>query len=135
MIKTDCNKYRGISRVLTSYKIVWYILLPKLNTYTAEIVGDNQCGFRRNRSVTDCRLSASVRNWRKKWEYNETVQQLFIDFKKAHKLVRKEELYNILIEFGVSMKLFSLIKVCLNKTYSKIRIGKYLLNIFLFKMI
>jgi hypothetical protein len=29
------------------------------------------------------RLSAFVRYWRKKWEYNETVHQLFIDFKKA----------------------------------------------------
>jgi hypothetical protein len=31
-------------------------------------------------------------------------------------------LYNILIEFGVPMKLVRLIKMCLNGTYSKIRI-------------
>jgi hypothetical protein len=41
----------------------------------------------------------------KKWEYNETVHQLFIDFKKAYDSVRRELLYNILIEFGVPMKL------------------------------
>jgi hypothetical protein len=36
----------------------------------------------------------------KKWEYNGTVHQLFIDFKKAYDSVRREEaLYNILIEF------------------------------------
>jgi hypothetical protein len=35
-------------------------------------------------------------------------------------------LYNILIEFGILMKLVSLIKMCLNETYSKVRIGKYL---------
>jgi hypothetical protein len=29
------------------------------------------------------RFSAFGRYWRKKWEYNETVYQLFIDFKKA----------------------------------------------------
>jgi hypothetical protein len=34
----------------------------------------------------------------KKWEYNETVHQLFIDFKKAYDSVRREVLYNILIE-------------------------------------
>jgi hypothetical protein len=33
----------------------------------------------------------------KKWEYNETVYQLFIDFKKAYDLVRRKVLYNILI--------------------------------------
>jgi hypothetical protein len=33
----------------------------------------------------------------KKWEYNETVHQLFIDFKKAYGSVRREVLYSIVI--------------------------------------
>jgi purine nucleoside phosphorylase len=52
-----------------------------------------------------------------KWEYNETVHQLFIDFKNAYDSVRREVLYNILIEFRVPMKLVRLIKMCLNETY------------------
>jgi hypothetical protein len=47
----------------------------------------------------------------KKWEYNEAVHQLFIDFKKAYDSVRREVLYNILIEFGTPMKLVRLIKI------------------------
>jgi hypothetical protein len=39
--------------------------------------------------------------------------------------VRREVLYNILIEFGVPMKFVRLIKMCLNETYSKVRIGKH----------
>jgi hypothetical protein len=35
-------------------------------------------------------------------------------------------LYNILIEFGVPVKLVRLTKLCSNKTYSKVRIGKHL---------
>ena len=38
----------------------------------------------------------------KKWEYNEAVHQLFIDFKKACDSVRREILYIILIEFGTN---------------------------------
>jgi hypothetical protein len=34
-------------------------------------------------------------------------------------------LYNILMHFEVPMKLVRLIKMCLNKTYSKVRISKY----------
>jgi hypothetical protein len=33
----------------------------------------------------------------KKWEYNETVHQLVIDFKKAYDSVGREVLYNIFI--------------------------------------
>jgi hypothetical protein len=62
----------------------------------------------------------------KKWDFNETVHQLFVDFKKAYYLVRREVLYNILIEFDVPMKLVRLTKLCLKETYSKVRIGKNL---------
>jgi hypothetical protein len=51
------------------------------------------------------------------------VHQLFIDFKKAYDSVKREVLYNILLEFGIPKKLVRLIKICLNETYSKVRIG------------
>jgi hypothetical protein len=46
--KTDCSNYRGISLLLTSYKILSSILLSRLTPYVDEIIGDHQCGFRRN---------------------------------------------------------------------------------------
>jgi hypothetical protein len=64
----------------------------------------------------------------KKWEYNGTVHQLFIDFKKACGSVRREVLNNILIEFPIPRKLVGLIKVYLNETYSRVCIGKNLLR-------
>ena len=53
----------------------------------------------------------------KKWEHNEAVHQLSIDFKKAYDSVRREALYNILIEFGIPKKLVWLINMCLTETY------------------
>jgi len=38
------------------------------------------------------------------------VDQLFIDIKKAYDSVRREVLYNILIEFGIPKKLVRLVK-------------------------
>ena len=49
-------------------------------------------------------------------EYIEAVHHLSINFNKAYDSVRREVLYNILIEFGVPMKLVRLIKMCLNET-------------------
>jgi hypothetical protein len=61
---------------------------------------------------------------------NEAVHQLFIDFKKACDSVRKEVLYNILIEFGIPMKPVMLIKMCLSEMYSRVRVGKHLSDTF-----
>jgi hypothetical protein len=55
----------------------------------------------------------------KKWEYDKTVHQLFVDFKKVYDSVRREALHNILIESGAPMILFRLIKMCLKETYIK----------------
>jgi hypothetical protein len=78
--KTDCNNYRGISLLSTSYNILSNILLSRLGPYILvdEIIGDHQSGFRHNRSTTD---------------------QIFYDS------VRRRVLYSILIEFGIPMKL------------------------------
>jgi len=76
---------------------------------------DHQCGFRRNRSTTD-HIFCIRQILKKKWEHNEAVHQLFIDFKKAYDSVRREDLYNILIESGIPKKLVRLIKMCLTKT-------------------
>jgi hypothetical protein len=51
---------------------------------------------------------AFVRYWRKKWEYDETVHQPFIDFKKAHDSATREVSYNIITDFGVHMQLVRL---------------------------
>jgi hypothetical protein len=70
-----------------------------------KLLGIISVGF----DVTDqllIRSFAFVRYWgKKKWDYNKTVHQLFVDFKKAQESVRRVVLYSNLIEFGLSMKL------------------------------
>jgi len=58
------------------------------------------------------------------------VHQLFIHFKKAYDSSRREVLYNILVQCGITMKLIRLIKICLNETYSTVRVGKNLSDMF-----
>jgi hypothetical protein len=89
--KTDCSNYRGISLLSTSYKVLSNILLSRLIPCADDIIGDHQCGFRCNRSTTD-QIFYICQILDKKWEYNGTVHQLFIDFKKAYDSVRREAL-------------------------------------------
>ena len=127
--KTNCSNYRGISLLPTTYKILSSILFSRLVPHAKEIIGDHQCGFRRNRSSID-HIYCIRQTLEKKWEYNEEVHQLFIDFKKAYDSVRREVFYTTVIEFVIHMKLVRLIKMCLTETYSRVRIGKNLSDMF-----
>jgi hypothetical protein len=109
--------------------VIQYHSLKFISIYICEVTGDHQCGFRHNRSTID-KIFCILQILEKKWEYIETVHQLFIDFKKAYDLVRREVLYSVFIEFGVPMKLLRLIKMCLNEMYSKVCIGRHLFDKF-----
>jgi hypothetical protein len=51
--KTDCSNFKGISLLSNTYKILSNILLSRLAPYAEEVIGDPECGFRRNRSTSD----------------------------------------------------------------------------------
>jgi hypothetical protein len=75
--KTDYSNYHGMSLLSTSYTIL-SIILPS---------GIISVGF----NVTDqlpIRSFAICQILKKKLEYNETVNQLFIDVKKAYDSIR-----------------------------------------------
>jgi hypothetical protein len=108
--KTDCSNCTGISLLSTTYKMLSNILLSTVTLYTEEIIED-QRGFRRNRP-TIVHILCIPQILKKKWKYNEAV--------------RRKDLYNSLIEFGIFTKLVWLIKMCLNETYSRIQVGKHL---------
>ena len=51
--KTECSSYRGISLLSSTYTILSNILVSRLTPHAEEIIGDHQCGFWHNRSITD----------------------------------------------------------------------------------
>jgi len=74
--------------------------------------------------------SAFVKHVRKNGKTMKHCISYFIDFKRAYDSVRREVLYNILIEFDIPMKLVRLIKMCLNETYRRVWVGKLLSDMF-----
>jgi hypothetical protein len=89
---------------LTDYKIILNnILFSRLTPYVDGIMGIINEYF----DLIDqllFRYSLFVTYW-KKWEYNGTVHQLFIQFEKTYGTVRGKLPYNILTEFGIPIKL------------------------------
>ena len=126
--KTVCSNYRGISILPTTYKLLSNILLSKLTRYAGKLLGIVNVDFEAAGQLLII-YSAFVK-YLKKWEYDEAVHHLFIDFKKAYDSVRREVLCNILIAFGIPMKLVRLINMCLTETYSRVRVGKNLSDMF-----
>jgi hypothetical protein len=92
-----------------------YLLIPR-----SRVLLDKLTGFAANQEIphilwnlkvhyrTHKHLPHICQILEKKWEYKEAVQQLFIEFKKAYDSVRREVLYNILMEFGIPLKLVRL---------------------------
>jgi len=107
----------------TTYKILSNILLSSLIPYAKEIIGFINVAFDAIGLLLIIYI-AFAKYLRKKWEYNEEDHQLFIDFKKAYDSVRRENLYKIIIEFGIPRKLVRLMKMSLTKTYTRVRVGK-----------
>ena len=66
--------------------------MGRLTPYIDEIIGDHQDGFIRNRSSID-EIFCILEILEKKWEYDGTVHQLFIDFKKAYDSVMRDDIY------------------------------------------
>jgi hypothetical protein len=63
-------------------------------------------------------------------QWKRTVHQIFIVFQKDYDSVRREVLYNIIIEFVFRMKLVRLTKWCLSETYSTVGVDKNLFDMF-----
>jgi hypothetical protein len=63
---------------------------------------------------------------RKNGNKKEAAPQLFINFKKACVLFS----YNVLIEFGIPLKLARLINMWLNETCSKVKVAKHVSDMF-----
>jgi len=77
---------------------------------------------------------AFVRYLKKKREYREAVHQLFIDFKRTYDSIRREILYNILIEFDIPLKLVRLVRVFL-KHIAEAGLARICLTCFLLGMV
>jgi uncharacterized protein YqeY len=89
--RDKCDNYRGIALGNAAYKILPNIILEKIKPYIEKVTGDYQNGFKDGRSVTDNIYALKIIN-EKLWEYNQSVQYLFIDFQKTYDSIHRNAL-------------------------------------------
>jgi hypothetical protein len=51
--KAECNNCRGLSLLPNTYKTLNNILFSRLAPYINEVIRDNQCVLKHNRSITE----------------------------------------------------------------------------------
>jgi len=113
---------RGISLLDTGYKVFTSLLLERISPYATEIVGKYQCGFRKGKSTID-HIHTIRQIAEKRYEYNEDLHLVFIDFKQAYDSINREELWKVLRYLGIPQKYINLIKMCNRKTNLKVKSG------------
>ena len=89
------------------------IILEKIKPYIEKITGDYQNRFRNGRCVIDNIFVLKKIN-KKIWEYNQSVQYLFIDFQKAYDSIHRDTLWKCMEEFKILKKL-----ICVKHVYKR----------------
>jgi len=97
----ECSNYRGVSLLNTAYKILSNILFASISPFAENIIGNYQCGFRKNRSTTN-QIFMLRQILEKTKEFGIETQHLFIDLKSAYDTIKRDQLYNAMSEFNIS---------------------------------
>ncbi|XP_055525883.1 uncharacterized protein LOC129718811 [Wyeomyia smithii] len=120
--RLDCGNYRGITLLNSAYKVLSRILFFRLRPLTESFVGEYQAGFRQGRSTTDqiFTLRQILDKFR---EYNLTTHHMFVDFRAAYDSVKRNELWQIILEHGFPTKLIKLSRMTLEGSKSCVRIA------------
>ena len=113
--KMECSKYRGVSLLNKAYKILSNILFARIAPFAENIIGNYQCGFRKNRSTTN-QIFTLRQILEKTKEFCIETHNLFIDFKSAYDTIKSDQLYNARSEFNILNKLIRLTRMTMENT-------------------
>jgi hypothetical protein len=83
---------------------------------------NNKMGFRPNRSTTDS-IFIVRQIYKKCFEYNIDLHNIFIDFSYAFNTVNRDVTHNSLIKYNAPDKLIHLIKLTMQRTNMKVEIS------------
>jgi hypothetical protein len=93
----------------TAYKIYGKILKDKLQPIAENILGEEQCGFRKGRSTTGAIFTIKQITG-KRSEFNRQLYMVFLDYEKPHERVDRQKLWKTLYSYDIPKNLVNAIK-------------------------
>jgi len=117
----EFSNYRGVNLLSTAFKILSYISFARISAFAENIIGNYQCGFRKNRSTTN-QIFTPRQILEKTKEFGIDTHHLFIDFKSAYDTIKRDQLYIAMNEFNIPNKLINLTRMAMENTQSQVRI-------------
>ena len=87
--RMECSNCRGVSLLNTAYNILSNILFARISPFAENIIGNYQCGFRKNRSTTN-QIFMLRQILEKTKEFGIETHHLFIDFKSAYDTIKRD---------------------------------------------
>lgn len=118
----DCNNYKGIVLFNSAYEIFPKILLTRLKLYISGgylrgiPMWVAKCG-----STTE-QLAVIRQIIEKKYEYRQSIWQVFINFRKAYENIHRDRLCHIMNDFGFPEKLIKLTIMCMVETKYRVKL-------------
>ena len=105
---SHCSNNRGITLRSTASKLYQIIVLRRMNAGLEELLRENQCGFRKNRSCIDqiYSLRTIIHN---SIEFNLPLYINFVDFKAAFDSINREFIWKAFSHYGLPCKY---IRIC-----------------------
>ena len=117
-----CQNNRGITLRSTVSKLYQIIILQRLHLGLEELLRDNQCGFRRNRSCIDqlYSLRTIIVN---SINYNIPMYINFVDFKSAFDCINRDFMFKAFRHYGLPCKYIRILYAFFDGTMSAVRVN------------
>ncbi|MCP4473446.1 MAG: reverse transcriptase family protein [Gammaproteobacteria bacterium] len=117
-----CSNNRGITLRSTTSKVLQIILLKRLQSGLEQLLRENQCGFRQNRSCIDqiyslrCIIHQCL-------EYNIPLYINFVDFKAAFDSINRQFIWRSFEHYGMPEKYIRMMKAFFSHTVSAVKVN------------
>ena len=125
----QCGNYRGLSLLVIARKCYTHIIKGRMDKRLEEVLGEEQAGFRPNRSTKD--MIYVIRQLAEKFiEYNKTVYNVFIDYSKAFDTIWREYMWKVMHHFGFTTKIIEAVKALYDRNQSAVIVGGEITDFF-----